>query len=728
MNVLKIFFSIICLTCVCIGSTFAQFSDKKLKDKANLYFKNQKYFEALQLYQQYDHIKKKDQQVKLRLGICHYFNNNISETINYLSPLVFNRKKANPKAHFYLGYAYHSKGEFIKAIKHYKEFLKNTSPKEPNRAAVKDDIKRCASALKLVYLPDLAIVENLGEKVNSRFDDFAPVQSPNRKDKIYFSSAREDNLGGLRNKEGILDELSGKYSSDIFSIIIQNGEWTNPKRLSNLLNSPQNDVIFDFNDDGTAMLLFKGFDYYSGQILIDSFKPIQEKPLFPPRFQSPASAERGDGAVFFFNDSTIIFSSRIDGGYGGSDLYVAQYSKGQWSAPQNLGEEVNSAYDETSPFLALDGRTLYFSSNKIHGAGGFDIYKTFFDDVKKQWITPQNLGFPINSPKDDLNFRLTTDGSQGFFSSSRIEGMGGKDIYTAYFKSQNIEQLMTSAPAGFHSVAFRDVFAEQLGGDYPIDEELVFRGEYTDYYLNPIYYNTDDDILSPSNITQLNKIINMMNEYPQLKIEISGNTDNQDQPQFALYFSIKRAEQIASYFIENGVSKSNIFVKGLGANFPIAKNKFGSETNLLGQRMNRRMDVKFFETRGVPYNFIVNAPTVEKAMSSSKGKYFRNAIKGLSYKVQVAEIKQNYNSSLILDYPNAMVESKANSPYYLYSLGLYQTFDSADLLQKDLQRIGITTAKIVPYIDGIRVMQSEFKSQSSTYPDLLNYINSASKD
>ncbi len=726
MNIIKIFLTTLFISSFCLAAT-GQFSQKKIKDKANLYFNNDKYFEALQLYKKYNKIKSKDEEVKLRLGICYFFNQEMDKSIDYLSALVSNKKKPKAIPYFYLGCAYHAKQDFEQAIKNYKLFLKYSSSNDPNRLAVKDDIKRCAQGLKVKYQKELAVVENLGDNVNTRFDEFASVQSPNNPGKLYFSSARTGNLGGLRDEEGKLDDLKGKYSSDIFSIILQNGAWTNPVRLSNLLNSPQNDVILDFNEEGSAMLLFKGFDLYSGQILIDSFKPIEDKPLYPPRFQSSIVAERGDAAPYFFNDSTLVFSSRIDGGFGGSDLYISQKSNGKWCAPLNLGSTINSAYDETDPFLAEDGRTLYFSSNSVTGIGGFDIYKAVFNDFKKKWAKPQNLGLPINSPKDDDHFRLSRDGSLAYFSSSRIGGFGGRDLYVAYFKNQNLEQLVSSTPAGFHTLAFKNLNLEP-DENYMINNGYAFKGEMDDFEVEPIYYDSDDDLLNTNNIAQLNEIIRLMKEYPQLKVELTGNSDNQGQEQFSLYFSIKRAEQVADYLIKGGVEPSNILLKGCGANFPIAQNVFGDTPNLLGQRLNRRIDFKLLNIKQVPVNFMVRQPKVEEGMKSSKGLFYDKATKGLSYKVQVAEIKQNYNSRMIIDYPDAMVESRADSNYYQYTIGLYKTFESASFLRKELQRQGITTAEVIPYINGIRLTESESQSQSASYPDLLNFMDRASQN
>jgi outer membrane protein OmpA-like peptidoglycan-associated protein len=726
MNIIKFILTILFISSFCLTGA-GQFSEKKIKDKANLYFKNDKFFEALQLYKKYDEVKKKDQAVKLRLGICYFFNNEVDKSIDYLSPLVYHKKKPKAMVYLYLGRAYHAKKEYKKAIKSYKSFLKDSSSSDPNRRAVKDEIQRCAQGLRVKYQKELAVVENLGENVNTRFDEFASVQSPNNPGKLYFSSARIGNLGGLRDEEGKFDDLGGTYSSDIFSITLQNGVWANPKRLGNLLNSPHNDVILDFNEDGSTMLLFKGFDLYSGQILVDSFKPIADKPLYPPRYQGPVLAERGDAAPYFFNDSTLIFSSRIEGGFGGSDLYISQKSRGKWCSPFNLGSTINSAYDEATPFLAEDGRTLYFSSNSLEGIGAFDIYKAIFNDFKKEWGKPKNLGLPVNSPKDDYHFRLNRDGSLGYFSSSRVGGYGGEDLYVAYFKTQNLEQLNSSTPTGFHTLAFKNLEFNS-DADYINNNNYSFKGEMGEFEVAPIYYESDGDLLSAINIAQLNKIIGLMRKYPQLKVELTGNSDNQDQDQFSLFFSIKRAEQVARYLIKSGIKPSNILLKGCGSNFPIAKNVFGDIPNLLGQRLNRRIDFKMVNIQRIPINFMVVKPKVEQGMIASKGVYYGNAIKGLSYKVQVAEIKQNYNSKLIVDYPDAMVESSADTRYYKYTIGLYKTFESANYLRKELQRQGITVAEVVPYINGIRLSESEAETQSASYPDLLNFIDSASQN
>ena len=170
------------------------------------------------------------------------------------------------------------------------------------------------------------------------------------------------------------------------------------------------------------------------------------------------------------------------------------------------------------------------------------------------------------------------------------------------------------------------------------------------------------------------------------------------------------------------IKPSNILLKGCGSNFPIAKNIFGDTPNLLGQRLNRRIDFKIFNTQRVPVNFIAKQANVEQGMIGSKGLYYSKVIKGLSYKVQVAEIKHNYNSRVIVDYPDAMVESSADSKFYRYTIGLYKTFESANYLRKELQRQGITTAEVVAFAESLNFIDKlGIKNIASHENEILQY-------
>jgi hypothetical protein len=151
-------------------------------------------------------------------------------------------------------------------------------------------------------------------------------------------------------------------------------------------------------------------------------------------FYGPVDALAGISSPHFVSDKIIIFPSQRPGGYGGLDLYKTEFSNGQWSVPQNLGPTINSPYDETTPFMARDGKSLYFSTNNTElSMGGFDVVKTVFNTYAGNWTRPFNLGMPINSAGDETHFRLSRDGYSAYFASSRKDGMGERDLFAAYF-------------------------------------------------------------------------------------------------------------------------------------------------------------------------------------------------------------------------------------------------------------------------------------------------------
>ncbi|MEL6867310.1 MAG: tetratricopeptide repeat protein [Bacteroidota bacterium] len=364
------------ILCCVSGLLNAQVSAKKLKNEGDGYFKYSKYHEALNMFLKYQRLKKEDLDVRYKIGLCYYFTNEVEEAKKYLQYVLDNNKKADPKTYYYLGRVYHSEYDFESAIKYYKQYLKETKATNLDRRSVKDAIRRCAMGLRLAYRDEIALVENLGDEVNTRGDDFAPVPSPNFNNKLYFSSSREGNIGGLRDNKGLRNEKYGDFSTDIYSTVVINGRWTATTPMSSLINSPRNDVALDFSMNGGVMYYYKGPNLAEGEILVDTFANGNEDNLIPVAFNGPVDGARRENDLYFFNDTTLLFSSRMPGGYGGDDLYLTTLRDGNWTEPENLGPMINSAYDEKTPFLAIDGRTLYFSSNNRQSIGGLDMFPT----------------------------------------------------------------------------------------------------------------------------------------------------------------------------------------------------------------------------------------------------------------------------------------------------------------------------------------------------------------
>lgn len=723
----------------CCSLSYAQGSAKQLKKDAEEYYKKAKYPEALNLFLKYQRLKSTDSETLQKIGICYYYNNEPENAAKQLLYLLQTEKSVKPEVYYYLGRSFQSQKQFKQAIAYYKNYLKNIKSNHPQRSAVKDIIKRCATGIKLAYASELALVENLGEKVNSKGDDFGPVLSPNYNGKLYFSSGREGNKGGPRDQNGYSDTRFGTHSSDIFSTIIINGEWTATAPLESLLNSPRHDVVLDFNESGQVMYYFKGTDLFSGSMLVDSFDAVIPQ-VHPYHFDGPMSMKRGDTSPYFFNDTTLLFSSDRKGGYGGKDIYISNFRDGKWAPAKNLGPTINSNYDEITPFLAKDGRTLFFSSNNTNSMGGLDIFKARYDDIKMKWNAPNNLGGPINSPNDDTHFRFAQDGLQAFFASARNEGFGKRDLYVAYYKSNQYEQRLASVPLLFSEVkAYRKQQQENGGIVFENNQEEVTKpvypstpnfpeSEIINYEVEALYYKSNDNLLNGDNIQKLNNVANLMIEYPQLKVVLSCNADQSDPAEFDLFFSIKRAEEAAKYLIDNKVYASNIHLKGLGSNYPIAKNETEGGVNMLGKRFNRRIDIQIFNSAGLPIKVNVKAPNVSDFLIDERGGNYQRNIKGLSYKVQIASLKQRYKSSLILDYKDAMIEKRQDSGLYQYTIGLFQSYDLAENLRKKIEREGVSDAFVVPYINGVRASRDDSKIYSAAYPDLLKFLKKTGKE
>lgn len=705
-------------------SLHAQPDAKGYKKQAEQFYSLGKYHEALQQYLLQQTYDPNDLDTRFKIGVCYYETSKLNDARRNFSELLDGGKFSDPQLYYYLGLCAHASNQFLDAIHYYKEYLRKIEDSNPRRAAVKDRIRRCAYGIRIQQAKSAIIVENLGKSVNSPGNDFRPIPSPSSGDKIYFSSVREGNAGGLRNEAGKEDNLTGKFTSDMFSVSFQQGLWLTPTPLSYLLNSAKNDVLLDFNQDGTLLFYFQGVTLFSGDVLVDTFRTRpEERSLFSPLFKGPIRSWEGDCDPHFFQDTILIFSSRMPGGYGGFDLYISTFSKGYWSEPQNLGPVINTHYDERSPFLALDGRTLYFSTTHPNRSlGGFDVVRSYFDDASESWQEPWNPGVPLNSSDDDLHFRLTRDGMKAYFSSNRRSGQGQSDIYAAFFREAQREQLRTSQPMVFSQVRdFKLQFARRMG---IVDDPAAFfpEDQIEKYFLEPLYYDSNGEILTGRNMKTLGTIGDLLTRFPQLKVSFTSHSDGTDPDNVDHFFSARRAEAAIDFLSKRGVRLDQVLFRAVGDNYPRAASTLNNAPNPTGQQINRRIDIAFLHTSGLPLRIRIKEPTVPEQMGSPSWDFFVKTAQGLSYKLQIATTSQMYSGELFFRYPHAMIEKDLVEGDYLYTVGLYKTFNSARQLQQDLIRNGAIESRVVPYIDGVRLEDSQVGSLVKDYPDLQNYL------
>ncbi len=693
-----------------------------VKEMADIQFKHGKYQEALEGYLKFQKERPKKLDVKYKIGVCYM---NLEEPVKaeqYFTALLGG--EPDSEVWYQMGRLKHLTGNYKDAVKYYKKYLSLTEGSGGFRKVAKHYVLQCATGMRSKYLKELAIVDNIGADVNGKFDEYAPILSPAQRDVMYFSTVRPENKGGLRDAEGFEDEILGHYTSDIYSTRLVNGSWKSTYPMDNLINSNKNDEIFGFSDNASVMFYYKGYGKENeGAIYTDTSSASQEI-KFPREFKSSIKVKEGDKTPFFFNDSIIVFSSARAGGYGGHDLYVTQRTfEGYWTRPKNLGPEINTPYDEVSPFLAEDGRTLYFSSSGRESMGGFDIFSARFKEDFLKWESPVNLGAPINSPGNDLNFLMSKDGLKGFFVSDRFGGYGRKDIYAAYFKAERKEMKTKSNPVCFSLVKKKEAVADNgVNGGVSLNPVSRPVEKTQTVKISNLFY-TGDEILTKTNKAELNKIIELATAYPMMKVELIGHTDDTDPENFRLYFSLLRAAAAGDYLKINGVKPKNILVKGFGSAYPIARNTTSAgEPSLVGKKLNRRIDVRLLYMENTPVRIDYVAPEVNEFIRSGTSVQYKNNQKGLSYKVQVAAQRNMYDSNIVVKYPGPMIEKEADATIMKYTVGWFRTYSSARSLMNELKLKGVNGAFVVPYIDGVRLAPTLAESYSIKYPDLLNFV------
>lgn len=715
---------------------FAQKPPKKLtpsqiQEIGERYYKHDKFFKALPWLLKHQSYKPKDIEVKLKIAVCYIETNRPDRAKDYLEFLL-SQKNPDKEVLFYMGKTFHLQHEFDKAIQFYKKYLAELKPKEDKRIAIKNDIRRCARALKLIYKEKLALVENLGDKINTSYDDFAPVFSPKYNNILYFSSIRDGNLGGMRDAEGKPDTLAGDYRSDIYVSRLIKGEWMATAPLDERYNTIYHEVISDFSKDGSVIFYSESRDMYFdyGDLFMNNF--FEEEASQAVKLKGSINSFDWEGDAYLFKDNIMVFSSDKKGGYGGKDLYISRKdTNGKWTPPVNLGAQINTPFDEVTPFLARDGKTLFFSSNNLNSIGGFDIFKSSYSEALNNFERPQNLGLPINSAGDDAYMKVSDDGLRAFFSSSRADGYGKRDLYVAYFRKFRAEQVNPIDSITFQYAIDNELLGKTIIADNEPEVPIVpvnnpdnpRPANIPNFEFSPLYYgDTDNYLFTAASIQELNNMVKLLREYPSLKVELSSHVDRGDassNPQFNLFFSIKLAENAADYLMEHKIDPSRIIMKGCGGNYPEAKSiNLDNTPNVAGANFNRRVEMRTYRPNEIPVIMDYIYPNLIDEAKRKDAQIYRKLTKNLSYKVQIKAMKQMFEGEVLLKYSDPMIETSPGINVLRYTVGLFTTYESAEELRKKLVAEGFTDAYIVPYINGERIDKKEFGKFTNLYPDL----------
>lgn len=669
-------------------------------------------------------IEDTDGEAFMMRGIANYFLNDADAS---LSDLLQSYKlgERNPLIFLYSAKSYYAKANYEDAALYYKLYLKGIPQNHKDVAYIINEIKRCAINLQMTENLSIAYVENLGQAVNSEFDEVRPINSPNFINKYYFSSNRDLSTGGPRNLEGFKDDAYGTYAMDMYSVELVNGNWTPVFAFNSLQNTAKQEIIQGFNSDGSKLYFLQGNRNEEGKLFSDPFSGDEQERAFPREVSNDFHGSIGDKDLFIFNDSIWIFSSKRKGGYGGYDLYSMRSVEGFWQAAENLGPQINGPYDEVSPAISKGSRVLTFSSNRLEGYGGFDIFVTGYSKNTGSWEKVRNLGPPMNSTKDDLGFIFSGDGTQAVMYSDRLKGFGGFDIYLAYLKTQMIDQLdfaavpnwMQEDLEGEETFAvvkdgFEDVGPPPSGDEAPVPQNAK------DFLNQSILFGENDDELNANAKYSLNNLINLMMIYPNIKVGLFSNTSTVGMTDFNLFYSAKRGEKVAEYLQEKGIKKERIFILGKGDNYPMI---VGSEGRMAAVH-NNKVDIKIYDYDPSKTKVVDDNPIIKSEFIDERYGLWNEAYSGLFYTVQIAETSQMLRTDLVKTRKDALVLKTPGRENYQYYIGLYKTYSEARALKNEMLRSNMLNASVVPFLYGRKITAEQISEKLSAFPDLGEYL------
>lgn len=467
---------------------------------------------------------------------------------------------------------------------------------------------------------------NMGDSINSEVSEYYPTLT-------------------LDSKEFVFTRRVKNFNEDFYgSRLLPDGKWSKARPLEGNINTALNEGAQNISQDG-QWLIFTGCNLPDGLGSCDLYISYQTNEGWstPENLGYIVNTEYWESAPSLSPDKRdLYFASRRPGGYGGSDIYIChRLPNGRFSEPENLGATINTAGDESCPFIHADNQTLYYTSNGHLGYGGDDL---FFSKKgpKGTWSSPVNLGYPINTIENEGSLVIAADGKTAYYASDRSDSHGNLDLYTFELRS-DIRPSRTvwikgkvydkKTGKGLPSaVELTELTGKEISskvqtdenGNYlitlPIGKDYAFnvnRKGYLFYSANfPMSqkspdstYNVDIPLqpielnasivlkniffdskmfeLKTESTTELDKVVQLLKDNPTLKIEISGHTDTIGKAEDNLQLSEKRAQSVVKYLALKGIAPERLSSKGYGATQPIASNNTEE-----GRSQNRRTELK----------------------------------------------------------------------------------------------------------------------------------------
>ncbi len=386
---------------------------------------NIKYKQALDFYIQANEFNPENAELNFKIGACYLSSYTRLKAIPFLEKAQKLNFNVDPQLHLMLGKAYHLNLQWDKAIYEYTKFFKSLLPNEQKELneAIQKRITECKNGKLLVKEPDNVKIENVGSAINTIYPEYGAEISADESELI-FTSKRNTSTGGAK------DLLLNEYFEDIYISYKKDGKWEEAQNIGKPINDEKHNATAGLSLDGQTLYVY--LDENDGDLFethLDGDK--WEKPV---RIGGGVNTKYHESSVSLSYDGKILyFVSDRPGGIGDRDIYYCTKDvKGKWGEAVNMGSEINTPYGEDGVFAHPDGKTLYFSSQGFNSMGGYDIFKSTLGKDGK-WSKPVNMGYPINTPEDDIFFVMSGSGKHGYYSSSREDSFGALDIYMISF-------------------------------------------------------------------------------------------------------------------------------------------------------------------------------------------------------------------------------------------------------------------------------------------------------
>jgi peptidoglycan-associated lipoprotein len=583
-------------------------AQKKRAERAYEAFNAGEYFEAIDLFKDtYSKTNKSDRTTRTEIiymiAECYRLVNDPKNAETWYK-LAVRSSNSKPDAQYWLAESMKKSGSYQQAIDEFKKYKQIAQ----SDARADQQILACELALEWQRNPEAYIVEELKD-INSRASDFSPAYARDDFGVVYFTSSRDGTSGNKTHG------ATGQDFTDIFETRIdKKSKWSTPVPVNGINSEFEEGTPF-FTDDFRELYFTRcevGKREKRGCIIMytrragDTWSEPKNIGIFPDSLIAAHPALAPDG-------NTLYFVSDIAGGSGGKDIWMVTRSTAgdAWSAPRNLGPDINTTGNELFPFVRSDG-TLYFSSDGLIGMGGLDIFKAV-PQPDGSWIVT-NMKPPVNSSADDFGIVFAGTEERGIFSSTR-KGRGVDNLYSFEFPPLkfNVTGLVkdekTGAPITSSTVQLIASDGSNLqaetgsSGDFRFalkpDVDYIFLASKRGYLngkekettkgqeksrdfmvtilltaidkpieLPNIFYDFNKWDLRPESMVSLDKLVETLNDNPNVTIELMSHTDSRDTEEYNYELSQKRAQSVVEYLIEKGIEPVRLSAKGYGESNP----------------------------------------------------------------------------------------------------------------------------------------------------------------